>query len=143
MKSATHYRTHQCGELRAKNIGEEVTLTGWVHKSRDLGGMTFVDLRDRHGITQLVFNMETNSSLCIEARSLGREYVIQIAGTVSERSSKNSKMDTGDIEITVNKLVVLNASETPPFTMDDASDGGEELRMMYRYLDLRRPFMQR
>lgn len=132
------YRSHTCGELRAVNIGEEITLSGWVQKNRDLGGMTFVDLRDRYGITQLVFNMESDEVLCKQARELGREYVIRVIGKVAERSSKNPNMATGDIEIIVSKLEVLNAAETPPFTIEAESDGGDELRMKYRYLDLRR-----
>ncbi len=136
------YRTHTCGELRMSNIGKEVTLSGWVQKNRDLGGMTFVDLRDRYGITQLVFNMETNTALCLESRKLGREYVIQVNGIVDERSNKNSKIPTGDIEINVKTLRVLNSSEVPPFTIEEESDGGDELRMKYRYLDLRRKPLQ-
>src|SRR5512133_1682965 len=132
------YRTNTCGELNINNIGKEVTLCGWIQKSRDLGGMTFTDLRDRYGITQLVFNMETNSELCEKARKLGREFVIQAKGTVRERSNKNPKLPTGDIEIDVKEITVLNKSEVPPFTIEDESDGGEELRMKYRYLDLRR-----
>lgn len=131
-------RTHTCGELSLSNINQTVTLSGWVQRSRDLGGMTFIDLRDRYGITQLVFNMEVNSQLCEEARRLGREYVISATGVVAERSNKNAKMATGDIEIIVNELNVLNASKTPPFTIEDNTDGGDELRMKYRYLDLRR-----
>ena len=131
-------RTHTCGELRSNHINNTVTLSGWVQKSRDLGGMTFVDLRDRYGITQLAFNMETNATLCTEARKLGREFVISITGTVKERESKNAKMPTGDIEIIVNELKVLNAAKTPPFTIEENTDGGDELRMKYRYLDLRR-----
>ena len=132
------YRTKTCGELRAANIGETVVLSGWVQKSRELGGMTFVDLRDRYGITQLVFDENQNVALCEEAKKLGREFVIQIEGKVVERSSKNPKMDTGDIEIIVSKLTVLNTSEIPPFTIQDDTDGGDDLRMKYRYLDLRR-----
>ncbi len=132
------YRTHTCGELRMKHAGQAVTLSGWVQRSRDLGGMTFADLRDRYGITQLVFNMEVDPSLCLEARKLGREYVIRVTGVVTERSNKNPKMPTGDIEIAVEKLEVLNSSKIPPFTIEDNTDGGEELRMKYRYLDLRR-----
>ncbi len=132
------YRTKTCGELRAANIGETVTLSGWVQKTRELGGMTFVDLRDRYGITQLVFDENQNAEVCQEAKKLGREYVIQIEGTVVERSSKNPKMDTGDVEIIVNKLTILNSSEIPPFTIQDDTDGGDDLRMKYRYLDLRR-----
>ncbi len=131
-------RTHTCGELNIQNINQEVTLSGWVQKSRDLGGMTFIDLRDRYGITQLVFNMETDASLCNQARKLGREFVIQISGTVAERSNKNKNMPTGEIEIIINSLNILNSSITPPFTIEDKSDGGDELRMKYRYLDLRR-----
>ena len=132
------YRTHNCGQLNLKNEGEQVILSGWVQKSRDLGGMTFVDLRDRYGITQLVFNMETNPALCKEARKLGREFVIKATGKVAERSNKNPQIATGDIEILVEKLEVLNSSETPPFTIEDKTDGGDDLRMKYRYLDLRR-----
>ena len=132
------YRTHTCGALRNEHVGTNVTLSGWVQRSRDLGGMTFVDLRDRYGITQLVFNMETDAKLCERARKLGREFVIQIEGVVIERSSKNKNMPTGDIEIEVTKLVVLNDAKTPPFTIEDETDGGDELRMQYRYLDLRR-----
>lgn len=132
------FRTNTCGELTIKNKGQVVTLAGWVQRSRDLGGMTFVDLRDRYGITQLVFNMDANASLCEEARKLGREFVIQTTGTVTERSNKNLKIPTGEIEIVVDKLVVLNKAVTPPFTIEDETDGGDELRMNYRYLDLRR-----
>jgi aspartyl-tRNA synthetase len=131
-------RTHTCGELTIKNVGRDISLSGWVQKSRDLGGMTFIDLRDRYGLTQLVFNMETNAELCKAARKLGREYVISISGKVAERSNKNPKMPTGEIEIIVDKLNILNTSVTPPFTIEDETDGGEELRMKYRYLDLRR-----
>ena len=132
------YRTHTCGELNMKCTGEEVILCGWVQKSRDLGGMTFVDLRDRYGVTQLLFNMETNSDLCERARKLGREFVIQAKGNVVERSNKNMKIPTGEIEIEVDELNILNRSEIPPFTIEEETDGGEELRMKYRYLDLRR-----
>lgn len=131
-------RTHTCGELNLSHNGQEVTLTGWVQRSRDLGGMTFIDLRDRYGITQLVFNMETHAALCEQARKLGREYVILATGKVNERSNKNAKMSTGDIEIIVEKLEILNEAKTPPFTIEDNTDGGDELRMKYRYLDLRR-----
>ena len=131
-------RTHTCGELTISHVSQKVTLCGWVQRSRDLGGMTFVDLRDRYGITQLVFNMETHADLCNTARGLGREYVISASGTISERSNKNAKMATGDIEITVEHLEILNVSKTPPFTIEDNTDGGDELRMKYRYLDLRR-----
>ena len=132
------YRTHNCGKLRSEHIGQTVTLSGWIQKSRDLGGMTFIDLRDRYGITQLVFNMETDNTLCEKARKLGREFVIQIEGNVIERSSKNNNMATGDVEIEVSTLRVLNEAKTPPFTIEDDTDGGDELRMQYRYLDLRR-----
>ncbi len=131
-------RSHTCGELNISNCGQTVTLSGWVQRSRDLGGMTFVDLRDRYGITQLVFNMETNAPLCQEARKLGREYVITVEGLVTERSNKNPRMPTGEIEITVGSLNVLNESKIPPFTIEDNTDGGDELRMKYRYLDIRR-----
>ena len=133
------YRSHTCGELRLSNAGQTVTLAGWVQRTRKMGGMTFVDLRDRYGITQLVFNEEVNAPLCEEANKLGREYVIQVTGKVNERYSKNSNMPTGDIEIIVDTLKVLNASDTPPFTIEENTDGGDDLRMKYRYLDLRRP----
>ncbi len=133
------FRTHTCGELRISDVGKEVVLSGWVHRSRDLGGMTFIDLRDRYGITQLVFNMDKAPELCRFARQLGREYVIQIKGTVIERENKNPNLATGDIEIDVKELKVLSKSETPPFKIEDETDGGEELLMKYRYLDLRRP----
>jgi aspartyl-tRNA synthetase len=132
------YRTHTCGELTINNVNQSVTLSGWLQRSRDLGGLTFIDLRDRYGITQIVFNMETNALLCNEARKLGREFVISISGIVAERSSKNLKIPTGEIEIIAQKLTVLNQSVIPPFTIEDQSDGGDELRMKYRYLDLRR-----
>jgi aspartyl-tRNA synthetase len=132
------YRTNTCGELNMNNTGQDVILCGWIQKSRDLGGMTFVDLRDRYGITQLVFNMETNRELCEKARKLGREFVVQAIGKVRERSNKNLKMSTGEIEIEVNELNILNRSEIPPFTIEEETDGGVELRMKYRYLDLRR-----
>lgn len=132
------FRTKTCGELTIKNVGEEVTLAGWVAKSRDFGGMTFIDLRDRYGITQLVFNMEVNPSLCEKARGLGREFVVRATGKVAERSNKNPKIPTGDIEILVESFEILNAAKTPPFTIEENTDGGEELRMKYRYLDLRR-----
>src|SRR5512133_3456612 len=131
-------RTHTCGELNMTHVGSNVILTGWGQRSRDLGGMTFIDLRDRYGITQLVFNMEVNADLCQQARKLGREFVIQAQGTVAERSNKNPKMSTGDIELIVDVLTVLNTSEVPPFTIEENTDGGDELRMKYRYLDLRR-----
>lgn len=132
------YRTHNCGELSLSDIGQNVTLSGWVQKSRDLGGMTFIDVRDRYGITQLAFNTDDDAELRAQARELGREYVIQVKGTVIERSSKNKKIPTGEIEIKVSSLEVLNSSKTPPFTIEDETDGGEELRMKYRYLDIRR-----
>ena len=132
------YRTHNCGELRLSEVGQSVTLCGWVQRTRKMGGMTFVDLRDRYGITQLVFNEETNAALCAQANKLGREYVIQVTGTVNERYAKNDKMPTGDIELLVDSLTVLNASEVPPFTIEENTDGGDDLRMKYRYLDLRR-----
>jgi len=131
-------RTHTCGELTIKDAGKKVTLCGWLQRSRDLGGMTFIDVRDRYGVTQLVFNMETNAALCEAARKLGREFVIKVKGTVTERSNKNAKMTTGDIEIIAEEFEVLNASVTPPFTIEDNTDGGEEFRMKYRYLDIRR-----
>ena len=131
-------RTNTCGELNISNVSEKVTLSGWVQKNRDLGGMTFIDLRDRYGITQLAFNMDDNSELCKKARKLGREFVIQVKGEVIERSSKNKKIPTGEIEIKVTELNILNSSKTPPFTIEDETDGGDELRMKYRYLDIRR-----
>ncbi len=132
------YRTNTCGELNLSDEGKRVTLCGWVQKSRDLGGMTFVDIRDRYGITQLVFNLETDTELREKARKLGREFVIQAKGKVKERSNKNPKMTTGEIEIEVDEMNILNRSEIPPFTIEEDTDGGEELRMKYRYLDLRR-----
>ena len=132
------YRSKTCGELRIENVGQQVKLAGWVQRLRKMGGMTFVDLRDRYGLTQLVFNEEVNADLCAQANRLGREYVIQVVGTVGERFSKNANMPTGDIEITVEELRVLNAAQTPPFTIEDNTDGGDDLRMKYRYLDLRR-----
>jgi len=131
-------RSHTCGELNLAHAGLVVTLSGWIHRSRDIGGLTFIDLRDRYGITQLVFNLEVNRELCMEARKLGREFVISAKGKVAERSNKNPKLPTGDIEILVGSFTVLNVSKTPPFTIEDNTDGGEELRMKYRYLDLRR-----
>jgi aspartyl-tRNA synthetase len=131
-------RSHTCGELRSSDITKKVTLSGWVQKSRDLGGMTFVDLRDRYGITQLVFNPDWNKNLSEQARHLSREFVIQVKGTVIERESKNKNNPTGDIEIKVETLNILNEAITPPFTIEDETDGGDELRMKYRYLDLRR-----
>ena len=133
------YRSKTCGELRLANAGEFVTLAGWVQRTRKMGGMTFVDLRDRYGITQLVFNESNDAELCARANKLGREFCIQATGTVSERQSKNANMPTGDIEIIVNELNVLSPSATPPFTIEDNTDGGDDLRMKYRYLDLRRP----
>lgn len=135
-------RTHTCGELTLKSTGSTVTLCGWVQRMRDMGGMTFVDLRDRYGITQLVFNMEINAALCTSARSLGREFVIMATGKVAERSSKNLKMPTGEIEIIVDDLKILSVSRTPPFTIEENTDGGDDLRMKYRYLDLRRSPLQ-
>ncbi|MBR0274268.1 MAG: aspartate--tRNA ligase [Bacteroidaceae bacterium] len=132
------YRTHTCGELRLANAGQTVTLAGWVQRTRKMGGMTFVDVRDRYGITQVVFEEAANAALCEQANKLGREYVVQITGTVNERSNKNPHMPTGDIEIIATELRVLNAAQTPPFTIEDQSDGGDDLRMKYRYLDLRR-----
>ncbi len=132
------YRTVTCGELRAANAGQTVTLAGWVQRIRKMGGMTFIDLRDRYGLTQLAFNQEVDADLCDRANRLGREFVIQATGTVAERYSKNAHMPTGDIEIIVSALTVLNESATPPFTIEDETDGGDDLRMKYRYLDLRR-----
>ena len=136
-------RTHTCGELRLGDMGTSVILTGWLQRSRDLGGMTFIDLRDRYGLTQLAFNMESDAALCQRARSLGREFVLQVKGIVVERSNKNPKIETGDIEIRVDDFSVLNPSETPPFTIEEATDGGDELRMRYRYLDIRRNSVRR
>ncbi|MDX9750346.1 MAG: aspartate--tRNA ligase, partial [Flavobacteriales bacterium] len=132
------YRTHTCGELRLADAGKTVTLAGWVQRARDLGGLTFVDLRDRYGITQLSFNMERTADLCAAARKLGREFVVQATGVVTERESKNAQLPTGEVEIVVTGLKVLNTAATPPFTIEDETDGGDELRMKYRYLDLRR-----
>ena len=132
------YRSATCGELRISDVGKEVVLAGWVQRSRDLGGMTFVDLRDRYGLTQLAFNMDTNAMLCEEARKWGREFVVQVEGKVVERYSKNANMLTGEIEIEATGCKVLNASLTPPFTIEDDSDGGDDLRMQWRFLDLRR-----
>ncbi len=137
------YRTKTNGELRLANVGEVVTLAGWVQRTRKMGGMTFVDLRDRYGITQIVFNNEVDADLCEQANHLGREFVIQIEGTVAERSSKNANIPTGDIEIIANKLNILSESITPPFTIEDNTDGGDDLRMKYRYLDLRRNAVRR
>ena len=132
------FRTHTCGELRISDANKQVTLSGWVQRSRKMGGMTFIDLRDRYGITHLVFNEEINSELCERANKLVREFVIQITGTVNERFSKNANIPTGDIEIIVSELNVLNTAMTPPFTIEDNTDGGDDIRMKYRYLDLRR-----
>ena len=131
-------RTHHCGALRIEHTGAQVTLSGWVQRTRDLGGMTFVDLRDRYGITQLTFNADTDTDLCEQARKFGREFVIQIQGKVIERTSKNKNMPTGEVEIEVSQLRILNAAKLPPFTIEDETDGGDELRMQYRYLDIRR-----
>jgi aspartyl-tRNA synthetase len=136
------YRTHTCGELRIGDQKKEVTLSGWVQKTRDFGGLTFVDLRDRYGITQVVFNMEKNASLCSQARNLGREDVIQVSGIVAERSNKNKNIPTGEIEIIAQSLNMLNKAKTPPFTIENDTDGGDDLRMQYRYLDLRRDEVQ-
>ena len=136
-------RTNTCGELRLEDVNKEVTLCGWVQKSRDLGGMTFIDLRDRYGLTQLVFNLDWDSNLCKQARALGREFVLQITGTVIERENKNKNTPSGDIEIKVSVLTILNSSLTPPFTIEDETDGGDELRMKYRYLDLRRAMVRK
>ena len=132
------YRSHTCGELRISDVNKQVTLAGWVQRSRKMGSMTFIDLRDRYGITQLVFNEEVNAELCERANRLGREFVIQVKGTVNERFSKNQHIPTGDIEIIVSELDVLNSSLTPPFTIEENTDGGDDIRMKYRYLDLRR-----
>ena len=136
------YRTHNNGQLRIDDVNQNVKLCGWVQKSRDLGGMTFIDLRDRYGITQLAFNETLDKNLSVKARKLNREWVIEVEGIVKERSSKNLKIDTGEIEIEVEKFTVLNESKTPPFTIEDETDGGEELRMKYRFLDLRRNPLQ-
>lgn len=132
------YRTKTCGELRLSDAGSEVTLAGWVQKSRKMGGMTFIDLRDRYGITQIVFDNDTNAELCEAANKLGREFVVQITGKVAERTNKNANIPTGDIEILAENIKVLNRSDVPPFTIEDNTDGGDDLRMKYRYLDLRR-----
>ncbi|KAA6326915.1 Aspartate--tRNA ligase, partial [termite gut metagenome] len=132
------FRTHTCGELRISDVDKEVILSGWVQRFRKMGGMTFIDLRDRYGITQLVFNEEIDSNLCEQANKIGREYVIQIRGKVNERYNKNGNIPTGDIEIIVSELNILNAAITPPFTIEDITDGGDDIRMKYRYLDLRR-----
>ena len=133
------YRTNTCGELRISDVGKNVKLAGWVQRSRKMGGMTFVDLRDRYGITQLAFNEELNADVFAKANKLGREYCIQATGTVSERQSKNKNIPTGDIEIIVSELSVISESLTPPFTIEDNTDGGDDIRMKYRYPDIRRP----
>ncbi len=132
------FRTHTCGELRIANVGQKPTLAGWVQRTRRMGGMTFVDIRDRYGITQLVLNQDVNAELFEIANKLGREFVIQVTGEVAERSNKNANMETGDVEILVSELNILNESKTPPFTIEDNTDGGDDIRMKYRYLDLRR-----
>jgi aspartyl-tRNA synthetase len=137
------YRTHTCGELRPADAGKTVTLSGWVQRTRDLGGLTFIDLRDRYGITQLGFNMERHKALCEQARQLGREFVVQATGTVAERESKNKNIATGEVELVVTELKVLNGAKVPPFTIEEETDGGDELRMKYRYLDLRRASVRR
>ncbi len=137
------YRTNTCGELRIDAAGRTVTLAGWVQRAREMGGMTFVDLRDRYGITQIVFNNDTDAALCEQANHLGREWVIQVTGTVAERTAKNPNLPTGDIEIIASALTVLNSAMTPPFTIEEETDGGDDLRMRYRYLDLRRPNVRR
>ena len=137
------YRTHTCGELRLSHVGQTVTLAGWVQKSRRMGGMSFVDIRDRYGITQLRVDDSTEPAVSEAVARLGREFVIQATGVVEERQSKNAKIPTGDIEIRLTDLKVLNASQTPPFTIEDESDGGEDIRAKYRYLDLRRGPLKR
>ena len=137
------YRSNTCGELRLSHVNNEVTLSGWISKIRKMGGMTFIDLRDRYGITQLSFNQEVNHELCEQANKLGREWVVQVTGTVRERSSKNTHIPTGEIEIIADSLTVLNTSKTPPFTIETETDGGDELRMKYRYLDLRREVVRK
>ena len=136
------FRTHTCGQLRLADQGTEVTLSGWVQAGRDFGGLTFVDLRDRYGITQLVFDSDDDAALAEQARKLGREWVIRVKGTVRERTNKNPNRPTGDIEILARELTVLNRSKVPPFTIEDETDGGDDLRMKYRYLDLRRGPLQ-
>ncbi|MFO7999705.1 MAG: aspartate--tRNA ligase [Marinilabilia sp.] len=132
------YRTHTCGDLRISDVNKEITLSGWIQRVRNLGGMTFIDLRDRFGITQLVIGSDADERLLTKVHALGREYVVQVKGKVAERSSKNNKIPTGDIEVSVEELSILNEADLPPFTIEDDTDGGEELRMKYRYLDLRR-----
>ena len=136
------YRTHTCGELRLQHKDQQITLAGWVQRVRNLGAMTFIDLRDRYGITQLVIDEKSTDELKQLVNQLGREFVVQVSGSVIERSSKNAKIPTGEIEVSVSELKILNAAETPPFTIEDESDGGEELRAKYRYLDLRRSPLQ-
>lgn len=136
------FRTHNCGELRLSDTGKKVSISGWVQIGRDFGGLTFVDLRDRYGITQVVFDQDDNAELADQARKLGREWVIQVNGTVRERTNKNANRSTGDVEIVADELIVLNSAKTPPFTIEDESDGGDDIRMQYRYLDLRRGPLQ-
>lgn len=136
------YRTKNCGELRLENAGEQTTLSGWVQRVRDIGHLVFIDLRDRYGITQLSFDLETNAPLCEQSKKLGREFVIQVKGKVRERSAKNNQIPTGEIEIAVEDITILNESETPPFTIENDTDGSEELRLKYRYLDIRRPALK-
>ena len=137
------YRTNTCGELRLSDCGKKVTLAGWVQRLRKMGGMTFIDLRDRYGVSQLVFDEASDKELCDKANNLGREFCIQVTGEVRERQSKNPKMDTGDIEIVASELNILSPSLTPPFKIEDETDGGDDLRMKYRYLDLRRPVVRK
>ena len=137
------YRSHNCGELRIENVGQEVILAGWVQKVRNLGAMAFIDLRDRFGITQITVEEHSAEEVKAIAQEVGREYVLQVKGKVVERSSKNSKIATGDIEISALEIKILNRAVTPPFTIEEESDGGDDLRMKYRYLDLRRPPLQR
>ena len=137
------YRSHTCGELRIENVGQSVTLAGWVQKVRNLGAMTFIDLRDRYGITQIVVEENSPAAAREAAAKLGREFVLQVTGNVIERSSKNPKMPTGDVEVAAQEVKILNESQTPPFTIEENSAGGDDLRMKYRYLDLRRPPLQR
>ncbi|MBR2072498.1 MAG: hypothetical protein IJ976_02405 [Alistipes sp.] len=137
------YRSHTCGELRISNVGQSVTLAGWVQKVRNLGAMTFIDLRDRYGITQIVVEEHSAAEVKAAAAEVGREFVLQVEGTVIERESKNSKIATGEIEISASGITILNRAVTPPFTIAEEADGGDDLRMKYRYLDLRRPPLQR
>ena len=143
INSLEMYRNNTCGELRLKDAGKEVKLAGWVQRLRKMGGMTFIDLRDRYGITQIVFNNDTDAELCASANALSREFVVEVVGEVAERSNKNANLPTGDIEIIARSLRVLNRSEIPPFTIEDDTDGGDDLRMKYRYLDLRRPCVRK